>query len=60
MEGRYVLLASEWKNRRGKVTYAGEKFRTNEGAYDINLLVNLKRIRTEEVKHRQAKGRKVE
>lgn len=60
MEGRYVLLASEWKNRRGKVTYAGEKFRTNEDAFYLNLMVNLKRIRTEEVENRQAKGRKVE
>lgn len=60
MEGRYVLLASEWKNRRGTVTYSGQKFRTNEDAFHLNLIVNLKRIRTDEVEARRAKGRKID
>ncbi len=60
MDGRYVLLASEWKDRRGKVTYAGQKFETNEAAHFLNLMVDLRRIRTEEVDSRRAKGRKVD
>jgi hypothetical protein len=59
-DGRYILLASEWQNRRGKVTYAGEKFRTNTEAAYLTLMVDLKHIQNYEVENRRAKGRRVE
>lgn len=59
MDGRYVLLASEWKNRTGKVTYAAQKFRTDGDAAFTTLLVNLKRVRKFEVENHTAKGRKI-
>lgn len=59
MDGRYVLLASEWKSRRGKVTYAGQKFTTDGDAAFTTLLVNLKRVQKFEVENRTARGRKI-
>ena len=57
---RYVLLASDWKRRRGKVSYDGKSFYTpSESAYAA-LMVDLKKIRKVSVKSRTAKGRKID
>ena len=57
---RYVLLASDWKRRRGKVTYDGKSdYTPSESAYAA-LMVDLKKIRKVSVKSRTAKGRKVD
>jgi len=56
---RYALLASNWKRRKGEVTYDGRKYYTSgESAYAA-LMVDLKRIRKVSVKSRRAKGRTV-
>ena len=56
--GQYMLLASEWNRRRGKITYAGKKFYTD--AADIpRLLVNLKKISYNKTEGRTAGGRTV-
>ena len=55
----YVLLASDWKRSRGKVSYDGKTYWTpNESAYAA-LLVDLKKVRKVSVKSRTAKGRTV-
>jgi len=57
---RFVLLASEWKNGVGKVTYDGKNFFTSpDGAY-TSLLVDLRKIQNIELYQRVAKGRKIQ
>ena len=56
---RYYLLASEWKNRIGTVTYNGEKFNTSQQSADSFLLVDLKKVRKTDVDQRVAKGRTI-
>ncbi len=57
--GRFVLLAKEWKKKRGKVTYAGETWNTTtESAYS-NLLVDLDKARKTKHKKTTVKGRKI-
>jgi hypothetical protein len=60
MGNQYTLLASEWKNRRGKVTYAGQKFYTNADGAFVKLMVNMKKYRNDDYEARRAKGRKLE
>ncbi len=56
---RFVLLASEWKNGVGKVTYDGKNYFTSpDGAY-TSLMVDLRKIQSVELNQRVAKGRKV-
>lgn len=56
--GDYMLLASEWDRRSGKVTYAGEKFYTQSDEVP-RLLVNLKYTGYNKTEARTAKGRTV-
>ncbi len=57
---RYVLLASDWKRRKGKISYDGKSYYTpSESAYAA-LMVDLKKVRKVSVKSRTAKGRKIE
>ncbi len=56
---RYVLLASDWKRNRGKVTYDGKPFYTPSKSAYAALMVDLKKIRKVSVKSHTAKGRKV-
>ena len=56
---RYVLLASEWKRRGGKVTYGGKKWRVNYNGAWAGLLVDLKKIKKVQIKKSRAKGRTV-
>ncbi|MBK8557293.1 MAG: hypothetical protein IPL65_16685 [Lewinellaceae bacterium] len=58
-DNRYMLLASEWNRRRGKVTYANEKFWMDADVIP-RLMVDLKRSGYNKVEVRTAKGRKVE
>ncbi len=56
----YVLLASEWKNRRGKVKYDDQQyFTTTESAF-ATLLVDVKKSKKIKVKSRSVKGRKID
>ena len=56
---RYVLLASDWKRRRGKITYEGKTFYTPSSSAYAALMVDLKKIRQVSIKSRKAKGRKI-
>lgn len=56
--GTYQLLASEWNRRSGKVTYAGEKFRTQSDAIP-SLLVDVDYKNTRKVSRKTASGRRV-
>lgn len=57
--GRYVLLASEWNRRQGRVTYDGKKFVVDNSSAFSALMVDLKKIRKTSIKSRTAGGRKV-
>jgi len=56
---KYVLLASEWKNRRGKVKYDDQTYYTNVESSYATLMVDLKESKKVKVKSRAAKGRKI-
>ena len=59
-KGTYVLLASEWQNRQGKVRYDdGFYYTSDESAWAI-LMVDFKKIQKIEVASQTAKGRKIE
>ena len=57
--GRFVLLAKEWKKRRGKVTYANEVWNTTDESAYANLLVDLDKARRTTVSKKTVKGRKI-
>jgi len=57
--GRFVLLAKEWKKRRGKVTYANEIWNTTDESAYANLLVDLEKARSTKVSKTTVKGRKI-
>ena len=56
--GQYMLLASEWDKRSGKVTYAGKKFYTSSNVIP-RLLVNLKKTSYYKTEGRTAGGRTI-
>lgn len=56
---QYVLLASDWQNRRGKVQYDGRTYYTDSESALATLMVDLKRSGKTSVRTRSAKGRKV-
>jgi hypothetical protein len=57
--GRYVLLASEWQSRQGKVQYDNKSYYTTDGSALANLLVDFRKISQREVQTEVARGRKV-
>ena len=57
---RYVLLASDWDRRRGKVTYDGRRYEVDANSAFAGLMVDLKKIRKVSVDARRAGGRKVD
>ncbi len=59
-QGSYVLLASEWKNRSGKVRYDNQFFFANEPSAMASLLVDLRKIRKVEVSSKTERGRRVD
>lgn len=56
--GNYGLLASEWKNKSGIVTYNGQKYRTPLNSAFAKLLVNLKQTNRVVQETNVVKGRK--
>jgi len=56
---KYVLLASEWKNKRGKVKYDDQTYYTNVESSYATLMVDLKESKKIKVKSGAAKGRKI-
>jgi hypothetical protein len=57
--GRFVLLAKEWKNRRGKVSYANKIWLTNDASAYANLMVDLDKARSTRVSKKTVKGRRI-
>ena len=57
--GRYVLLASEWEQREGEVSYNGKKYRTPASSAYAELLVDFDKINQVTVQRRKAKGRTI-
>lgn len=56
---KYCLLASNWKNDIGEVSYNGEKYRTPSSSGRVYLMVNVKKLQKMDTKTRVASGRKV-
>ena len=57
--GYYALLASEWRNKIGKLTYNGKQYMASPESSDAVLMVDLHKIQKSELNQRVAKGRKV-
>jgi len=56
---KYVLLATDWKNKRGTVKYDDKTYSTNVESSYATLLVDLKESKKIKVNSRSAKGRKI-
>ena len=59
-QGDYVLLASEWKDRYGKVRYDDRFFFTDEQSSLATLLVDFRKFKKVEVNSKVERGRKVQ
>lgn len=59
MDGKYFLLASEWNNGIGKVTYVNRSYYSEPDSRYAHLLVDLRKLLKEQRSVRVAKGRKV-
>lgn len=57
---RYVLLASDWNRRTGKVTYAGQMYAVDTGSAFAGLMVDLRKSSQISVNRRMARGRTVD
>ena len=57
---QYVLRASEWNSKQGKITYGSKKYWVAADDAYASLMVDLKRSRKVSVNSRTAEGRKVE
>lgn len=57
---RYVLLATDWEKRQGKVQYDGKFFWVSSDNAYAGLMVDLKRAGTIRVRTRTADGRTVD
>ena len=60
VNGRYVLLASEWKRRSGMVTYEEKKWQVDNNSAYASLLVDLKKVNKVSVDSRTAPGRRID
>ncbi len=56
---RYMLLAKEWKRKKGQITYEGRTFYCDAESAYAALMVDLKRIKKTKVKRRTAEGRRL-
>lgn len=57
--GKYVLLAKEWKNRKGRISYDDAIYTTDLGASFSHLLVNIKKVHKIGVRSSTARGRTI-
>ncbi len=58
-DGKYVLLAKEWKKKGGTITYDGRQYFTDSSSAYSALMIDLKKLRKTKVNSRVAKGRKL-
>jgi len=59
LKDRYVLLASDWDQRTGTVTYHGKKYQTSSKSAFAGLLVDMSKINKVNVKRKKASGRTI-
>lgn len=59
VEGRYTLLAKDWKRYVGKVTYAGKTWDVSASNADVNLLLDMRRRGTTKYDTKQETGRRI-
>lgn len=57
--GRYILLASEWDRRKGKVTYGSTKYFVNANRMLSGLMIDIKKTDITNYNTKRAKGRTV-
>lgn len=55
--GYYSLMAKEWKNKVGEITYSNKKYLTVNG--DVYLKIKVKNLKKLKGKQRTVKGRKI-
>lgn len=58
--GTYVLLASEWKDRQGKVRFDDKFYFTDPQSVWASLMVDYRKVKRVEVASRTVKGRKID
>lgn len=59
LRNRYALLAKEWKQSFGKVTYAGKLYRVEDESAFASLLVDIDRLGETRVRSKVAQGRQI-
>lgn len=59
VSNRYVLLATDWNKKEGKVQYDGKFYTVDADFAYSGLMVDLKNIKKVSVNTRTAKGRKI-
>ena len=59
-DDKFVLLASDWDKKKGKITYGGEKYYTSADNAFACLMVDLTEFRRTDIDSRRAKGRRIE
>ncbi len=59
-DGKFVLLASNWKNESGEVHYNGQIYYTTPDSRYAYLLIDVRHLDDSEHHQRKAKGRKVQ
>lgn len=57
--GAYMLLAKEWKDGYGLVTYGDEVYRTNSGSAFASLLIQMDKLNKTSYRTTEAAGREV-
>lgn len=60
LDGRFVLLASEWNKRTGVITYGKKKYKTKASSAWATLMVDMKKVTDTKYEVRTAKGREIE
>ena len=57
--GRYTLLAKDWRRNNGIITYGGAEYRTGSESAYAALMVDINKAKNSSVKRTTAKGRTV-
>ncbi len=56
---RFVMLASDWNRRSGKVTYNGKQWKVGSDSAYAALMVDMRKVNKYDKNSRTAKGRRV-
>ena len=57
--GRYTLLAKDWRRNDGIISYNGKEYTTSSSSAYAALMVDIKKAQNTSVKRKTAKGSKV-